>query len=274
MLGGADKIVATSTVVQANPMFVKIYPRIKTISAPFVITDANIEELLKTKPDVVFGGNAMMESLGLPVIELSLRNPEEIKQAVMLVGKVLGPKEEKKAVQFCRYYDSNLKRVTDRTKSLSAAKRMKVYYAGNKGTFTDGKDSITTSWIEMAGGVNVAAEAGVEGLNHEVSMEDLVAWNPDVIIMTDPTVRDKILHSDQWKNLSAVKNNRTYVNPKGVYLWSVRSAEEALQVLWAAKMIQPSLFGDLNMNEEVQKFYETYYNYHLTGDELREIIGG
>jgi iron complex transport system substrate-binding protein len=275
MLGGADKIVATSTVVQVNPMFVKIYPKIKTIAAPFVITDANIEELLKTKPDVVFGGNVKMESLGFPVIQLSLRDPEEIKQAVMLVGQVLGPEEEKRAVQFCRYYDSNMKRVTDGTRSLAAAKRMKVYYAaGNKGTFTDGKGSITTAWIEMAGGVNVAAEAGMEGLSREVSMEDLVAWNPDVIIATDPAMRDKILHSDQWKNISAVKNNRVHLNPKGVYLWSVRSAEEALQVLWAAKVIQPGLFADLDLDEEVRKFYKIYYHYNLTRDELHAIING
>jgi iron complex transport system substrate-binding protein len=274
MLGGVDKIVATSTVVQSNPMFVKIYPKIKNIAAPFVITDANIEELLKTKPDVVFGGNAKMESLGLPVIGLSLRNPAEIEQAVTLVGKVLGPGEEKKALQFCRYYESNMNWVSQRTKSLPPDKRVKVFYAGNKGTYTDGKDSITTSWIEMAGGINVAAAAGIGGLGREVAMEELVTWNPDVIIMSDPALKNKILQDDQWKKLNAVKNNRVYVNPKGVYLWSVRSAEEALQVLWAAKVIQPALFGDLNMNEAISQFYKTYYNYALSQAELEKILAG
>jgi iron complex transport system substrate-binding protein len=274
MLGGVDKIVATSTVVQSNPMFVKIYPKIKNVAAPFVITDANIEELLKTKPDVVFGGNAKMESLGLPVIGLSLRNPAEIERAVMLIGKILGPMEEKKALQFCRYYKSNMNWVSQRTKSLPPDKRVKVFYAGNKGTYTDGKDSITTSWIEMAGGINVAAAAGIGGLGREVSMEELVTWNPDVIIMTDPALKNKILQDYQWKKLNAVKNNRVYVNPKGVYLWSVRSGEEALQVLWAAKVIQPALFGDLNLNEAVHEFYKTYYNYALSQAELEEILAG
>jgi iron complex transport system substrate-binding protein len=274
MLGGAKKIVATSTIVQANPMFVKIYPKIKKVSAPFVITEVNLEELLKTGPEVVFGGNAAMKSLGIPVIEVSLRDPKEIKQAVSLVGKVLGPKEAKNAIEFCSYYDANMKRVTDKTKALPADKRIRVYYnGGKKPTTTDGKNSISTAWIEMAGGVNVAAEAGLDGLGKDVSMEDLLKWNPEVIIVTDSTVKDGMLKNEPWKKISAVKNNRVFVNPKGVYLWSVRSAEEALQVLWAAKIVQPALFADIKMNIEVSNFYKTFYNYDLTKDELKEIRG-
>jgi iron complex transport system substrate-binding protein len=272
MLGSPDKIVATATVVHSNPMFVRIYPKIKAVPAPFVIADANVEELLKTRPEVVFGGNDKLRELGFPVIKVSLKDPDEIKQAVRLVGKVLGTKEEKTAARFCRYYDANMKRVSDRTGAIPVNQRLKVYYAGNKLLTTDGKDSITTSWIEMAGGVNVAARGGVEGVGRPVSPEDIIDWNPDVIVVTEPGARARILKSDQWQRINAVIKNRVYINPKGVYLWSVRSGEEALQTLWVAKVLYPQLFKDLDLILEVKKFYRDFYKYPLSETEARGIL--
>ena len=56
-------------------------------------------------------------------------------------------------------------------------------------------------------------------------------------------------------------------SPGGIYLWPVRSAEEALQILWAAKVIHPELFADLDMVAEVRKFHKKFYKYDLTADE-------
>lgn len=272
MLGSPQKIVATATAVQSNPMFVKIYPQIKGVTAPFVIADANVEQLLATRPEVIFGGGDALRGLGIPVVEVSLRDPEEIKQAVRLVAEVLGPAEQKIAARFCREYDANIKRVTERTKGIPEAKRLKVYYAGNKALTSDGKNSITTSWIEMAGGINVAAEAGLDGVGRMVSLEDVIGWNPDVIIATGAATREEMLRNPQWKRIEAVVKHRVYLNPKGVYLWSVRSAEEALQTLWVAKALYPDLFTDLDLGREVKRFYEVYYKYRLSDLEVGEIL--
>jgi iron complex transport system substrate-binding protein len=272
MLGSPEKIVATATVVHANSMFIKIYPKITEVPAPFVITEVNVEELLKTRPEVVFGGNDKLREWGLPVVEVSLRDPAEIKQAVRLVGKVLGTKEEKTAARFCKYYDENMKRVINQTKAIPPNKRLKVYYAGNKLLTTDGKDSITTSWIEMAGGVNVAAQSGIAGVGRPVSPENIIGWNPDVIVVTGPGARTQILKSEQWRRVNAVMKNRVYINPKGVYLWSVRSGEEALQTLWIGKVLYPQLFKDLDLVWEVKKFYRTFYKYSLSDTEARQIL--
>ncbi len=277
MLGGADKIVATATNVQENELFAKVYPHIKEIPAPFGVMDAgrsevNVETLVATKPDVVFANNDKIRAMGIPTVETSLKNPEEIKQTIMVIGKVLGPEEEKRAIQFCTYYDDNMKKVSERTKTIAANKKVKVYYANNKPTNTDGMNSIANSWIEMAGGINVAGEAGVDGVGKNVSGEDLVRWNPDVIIVSNSSVKNAILQNDQWGNINAVKNKRIYVNPKGVYLWSVRSAEGALQFLWAGKMIQPEWFADLDLKEQVRNFYKMYYFYDINDAEIDKIL--
>lgn len=282
MLGSGDKIVAAVPALKTNTWFAKMFPQIKDVSTPFNTT-VNTEELIASKPDVIFAQTGSVQALdsvkqaGIPIITVNISNPENLKKAIKIIGETLGSTEEEKATEFCNYYDSNIKRITDKTSSLVSDKKVKVFLAGadNSGSLpltTEGKGSIVTSWIEQAGGINVAAEAGVEGLGKKVSIEDLINWNPDIIITTSIDGKNAILKDDQWKNINAVKNNKVFVNPQGVYLWSVRSAEAALQPLWAAKVIHPDMFSDIDMNKEVKDFYSTFYNYSLTDDEINSIL--
>jgi iron complex transport system substrate-binding protein len=278
LLGARKKMVSTSPAIKANPWFVKIYPGVVNLPAAFHNSDVNIEELVKAKPDVVLvlAGIAAQEKLtraGIPLVILERRNHEELKQGITLAGKILGPREERVAADFCAYYDANIRRVTVRTSVIPRLKRLKVYMGGGvDGLSTEGKRSLVTSWIETAGGINVAAESGIDGIGKRVSLEELIQWNPDVIIVSDINAKANILKSGQWKDINAVRHNRVYVNPRGAYLWSVRSAEEALQVLWAAKTLYPDLFADMNMSEEVKKFHKTFYGYDLTDDDAARML--
>ncbi len=186
MIGGADKIVATLPSIKSNPWYIKIYPKIETVSAPFD-KEVNIEELIKSKPDVVVlwsGKEALqekIEQLNIPVVIISYDTPEELKKSVTLMGNLLGEEENKKASEFCSYYDSNIKRITEKTSSISDNDKLKVYYSADSPLSTDGNNSIVTSWIETAGGINTAAQNGVTGMSKTVSIENVVQWNPDVL---------------------------------------------------------------------------------------------
>lgn len=277
MIGGADKIVATLPSIKSNPWYIKIYPKIETVSAPFD-KEVNIEELIKSKPDVVVlwsGKEALqekIEQLNIPVVIISYDTPEELKKSVTLMGNLLGEEENKKASEFCSYYDSNIKRITEKTSSISDNGKLKVYYSADSPLSTDGNNSIVTSWIETAGGINTAAQNGVTGMSKTVSIENVVQWNPDVIIVRDAPNKDAILKDERFKNINAVKNNKVYINPKGVNVWCARSGDNALQVLWAAKTLYPDMFTDIDMSKEVKEFYKIYYNYNVNSEDLDDIM--
>jgi iron complex transport system substrate-binding protein len=272
MVGGADKLVGTASTVQQNEMFVKIYPRITEVDTVFATgKDVNFEELVKLEPDVIIGNLDNAEEYGLVDLNIKNQNPEDIKKEVLLVGELFGEEEYRKAEEFCDYYDGNLNYVTERTKALTDEEKVKVFVAGADILSTEGIGSITSSWIENAGGINVAAEAGVKERG-TMSLEDLITLNPDIIITRDRATSEELLKNEQYKDINAVKAGKIYVNPKGVYLWGVRSAETALQTLWAAKIIHPELFEDLDMNAETKEFYSTFYNYELSETELDEIL--
>lgn len=281
MLGGGDKLVATAQGVQTG-FFPKVYPRIKEIPAAFTGAGPgtlNMETLLQTDPEVLFGTAAndketeILKSANIATVGLKLVTVEDIKNTISMVGEILGPDAAKKAEEFNIYYDGVIKYVKDKT---GTADRPKVFVAGGDGSngtiSTIPAGDINTSYIEAAGGKNVAADTFANG-SPTVNMEQILGWDPDVVIATSKAVYDNIVApGSEWQALRAVKNKSVFLNPKGVYLWSVRSAEGALQPLWLAKTLHPDLFEDLDLKQKVTEFYKNYYYYDLTDSEIEEIL--
>lgn len=277
-LGAESKIVATLPTMKSNPWVKKIAPSIIDLPEPFATEGINVEELVKAKPDVVTlwsGTEAIQKKLdevGIPYVILFYSTNEEFKKGITLMGEVLGEEESKIAGEFVKYYDGNFNKVLSKTEKIAKNERKRVYYVAANPLNTEGKQSIVTSWIDSSGGVNVAAEAGVQNITADVSIEDVIKWDPEVIIIRDFKNKDVILKDDKWKDITAVKNGQVYVNPKGVNVWSARSADGALQPLWAAKIFYPDLFKDVTIENEVKNFYKTYYKYEVNDTELKDIL--
>ena len=277
-LGAESKIVATLPSVKSNPWVKKIAPSVSNLPEPFAAEGINVEELIEAKPDVVtlWSGTEdiqkKLDEVGIPYVILFYSTNDEFKKGITLMGEILGEEESKIAEEFVKYYDGNFNKVLSKTEKIDKKERKRVYYVAANPLNTEGKQSIVTSWIESSGGVNVAAEADVQNITADVSIEDVIKWNPEVIIIRDFKNKDVILKDDKWKDITAVKNGQVYVNPKGVNVWSARSADGALQPLWAAKTFYPDLFKDVNIENEVKNFYKTYYKYEINDEELKDIL--
>jgi iron complex transport system substrate-binding protein len=282
MLGGADKLVATTVQAQRQPWLRKLYPRIDQVPAAFnAAGDLNVETLLGARPDVIlmaYDGalprwSAAVEAYHVPIVLMPNTSLEGLKTTARITGTVLGPREAEVAEDYIRYFDANIRRVRHETERLSAGQRPKVLHTSSAGILTaDGLDTVIDDWIRLAGGRNAA---DVTGNGRPVTLEQVAAWDPDVIIVgTAPNQlsRKAILEDPRWREIKAVKNGNVLVNPSGAYLWDRHSAEAALQVLWAAKMIHPELFSDLDIKRETINFYAKYFHHALTDDEYSSIV--
>jgi iron complex transport system substrate-binding protein len=282
MLGGADKIVATTAQAQNQPWFRRLYPGIKQVPAAFnAAGEVNMETLIGVRPDVIlvaYDGTqpswiGAVSAYHIPIVMLPNRSLAELKTTVRMTGEVLGESGSRVAEEYLRYFDDNIRRVTSVTNKLKDLERPKVLHTASAGVLTvDGRQSVIDDWITIAGGINAA---DVVGLGRPVTMEQVAAWNPDVIIVgTAPNQqsRQSILDDPRWRQIKAVKDGRVFVNPSGVYLWDRHSAEAALQVLWAAKTLHPAEFADLDVGMETRNFYEKYFHYALSDDELNSIL--
>ena len=282
MLGGADKLVATTNQARDQPWLRRLYPRIEQVPAAFnAAGEVNIETLVGVHPDVIlmaYGGTLprwmdAVESYHIPVVMLPNESLEGLKTTVRMTGTVLGERESRVAAEYIRYFDENIQKVTQITSKLAQSERPKVLHTATPGILTiDGRRSVIDDWINVAGGVNAA---DVVGVGRPVTMEQVVVWNPDVIIVgTAPNQQNRqaILDDPRWRQIKAVRDGRVFANPSGAYLWDRHSAEAALQVLWAAKLLHPARFTDLDVNSETKRFYARFFHHMLTDAELASIM--
>lgn len=287
MLGAGDKVVGTITTPEGLPWLYKVNPVLSKAEKVFTAEDdVNLEELIKEKPDVVFvegegKDNKLRSSIigaKIPVVQVSFSNFEDMKKSIKLTGSVLGSEGEKKAEEFTDYFDSKYKIVTTETSKLKDSEKPKVLHITSmEPLIVDGKDTIMDEWIKTAGGTNAA---DVKGGNQKVSPEQVLSWNPDVIIIgkvhsngfATPITAENFMKDSKWQQLNAVKNKKVYDNPMGAFLWDRFGPEEVLQIQWAAKTLHPDKFKDLNISDEVKSFYKTFLNYNLTDDDVDKIL--
>lgn len=277
-LGGRDSLAALTPEVAHNPWLQRIVPGVSRLPTPFTRpAGANLEALLATHPDLValwLGSDALRDSLhasGITVMTLGYTQATQMEQAVRLLGRALGkPARAERLIEVSR---RNRKRVTQGLAGLPESARPRVYYASIAPLRTEGKDSLIDEWIRVAGGINVAARAGLRG-DVTVQIEDLLRWNPQIIVTLDAEQARAIRADPRWRGIAAVRSGRVRVSPRGINAWSTRAAEAALQPLWAAQQFHPERFRTLDLGAETLAFYREFYGYALSHDELARVLAG
>ena len=280
MLGCADKIVATTDLIKNNKWFAHVYPRISSIPNGVNGKDLQVEELIKLSPDVVIAADKKnkeeLTKNGFTVLYPSFTNHADMKKSVSIMAEVIGGEAPKIAQKFNEYFDGNLKKALSKTDKIAASDRPKVLHiADGKNLFkVDGTNTIIDEWIRVAGGKNAVQKAGNM---LEINAEEIPNMNPDVIIIgraRAPEILKKIYENPIYADTNAVKNKRVYVNPTGVFSWDRYGAEGALQILWAAKILHPEIFKDIDIAAETKKFYKEFLHYELSDDEVNYILNG
>ncbi len=283
MLGAGDKLVATTAQASLQPWLRRLYPRIEQVPAAFdAAGDVNLETLIGTRPDVVLmaydGATpprwlADVDAYHVPVVLMPNTSLEALKTTARMTGEVLGGSEARTAGEFVRYLDHNIQRVLAVTARLAPAERPKVLHSATAGVLAvDGRGTLIDDWIRIAGGRNAAE---VSGNARPVTLEQVAAWNPDVIIVgTAPNRqnREAILDDPRWRAVKAVREGRVYANPSGAYLWDRHSVEAALQVLWAAKLLHPAQFAEIDVRAETRDFYRRFFHRDLDEAELDSLL--
>jgi iron complex transport system substrate-binding protein len=213
------------------------------------------------------------DTYGIPVFMMPNTSLTDLRTTARLTGEVLGPRESARAAEWIRYFDDNIRRVTAVTATIPRSERPRVLHTATGTILTiDGVKTVIDDWINVAGGINAA---DVVSNARPITMEQVAAWNPDVIIVgTAPNEANRraILSDPRWRQIKAVRTGKVFVNPTGVYLWDRHSAEAALQVLWAAKTLHPDRFKDLDIRKETKAFYGRFFNHTLTDAEYETIV--
>lgn len=282
MLGNESKII--SGAAKLPPLMSKIFPKIRTNNNKSGSLGSSVETLIASNTQVVFGPVGMMfdentkkqlQAANIAVVKIEkFATPDEIKQSLLLIANIFGDESVKRAKEFNAYFDENIKFVRDKTRKISRKKRVLVlnFNSGNLSTIS--ANDIGAHYIEIAGGLNVSSQLFKDDfkISKTLNEEQVLIFDPEIIITNSRESLKQISKNVSFKNLKAIKERQIFVVPSGVYLWSVRSAEGALQPLWLAKVLYPELFADLNLEQKTREFYKQFYHYDLSDEELKEIL--
>jgi iron complex transport system substrate-binding protein len=281
MLGEGEKIKAVSRGLKRDVVLNMINSKLQDALMPKSGGPVNIEELVKAECDVVFvdkqftySGNEVeqLKNFNIPFLAVDFNSIEEEKNAVKMIADVLG--KEEIALKYNEYYDSCVNRILEKTKNIPVEERVRVYHSVNEASRTDAKGTLPAEWFEIAGVFNVSVNEDLKVLEDKyfANMEQILMWNPDVILVNEDGVDKYIIENEKWRNINAVKNDRVYKMPNGISRWGhPTSLETPLAILWTAKTLYPELFEDIDLYKETKYFYKEFFKFELD-DELTERI--
>ncbi|WP_313181285.1 ABC transporter substrate-binding protein [Lacrimispora sp.] len=246
-------------------------PQIK--GAPLFEANKEIamETVLATKPDVCFTMTKetaeLLEKNGISAVYLAWSEIDDVKKAVSLMGEVLNKQET--ADDYIKYFDEKLARAQELTKDITDKKT--VLY-GSVTTLTQ-PHKIAEWWIAQAGGISVTDDGRKED-TLTYTLEDLLKWNPQVMILTAKSQIAEIEADSRFANITAVKDNALYVTPTVAHVWGNRTVEQPLTIFWAMNKLYPEIMSRDELSKEIKYFYSHFFLYEMSDAQVSEIIDG
>jgi iron complex transport system substrate-binding protein len=292
-LGSAEKLVGIHPVSMAaakNGILGKIYPEILTANTDWMQGDAlNIEELIKLQPDVVFysgGATAEAEALrdaGIPGIGVHATKwqfdcIETFDRWVNLLDQVFPGEDRVAGVN--EYAQRTLDEIQGRVADIPDDERVRAMFLfqyDDTVMITSGKNFFGQYWIDCAGGINVAEELSEVGSNATINMEQVYAWNPDVIYITNftPTqpadLYNNAIRGDDWSGVAAAQNKKVYKMPLGAYRSYTPGVDTPMTLLFMAKSLYPEIFADIDLTEEVKNYYSDFFGITLSDEDVQSM---
>lgn len=224
--------------------------------------------------------DALSESLGIPVVAVDneLNNSAE---AFRFMGELLGVEDHaEELAQYAEQVFTDINALSD----IPEEKKVSVY-------FGNGEDSLETAprgsqhaqILDVINAVNVADLELGDGSRVQISAEQLLAWDPDVIVVNGEPKADKsgssaaedILSNPDYASLKAVQDQKVYGTPNAPFSWVDRPAgpNRLIGMRWFSALIYPE-YIKCDINEEIHKFFDLFYHVDLSDEQLQNVLKG
>ena len=223
--------------------------------------------------------DALAEQLGVPVVMVS-SDLLDAPAVYRFMGELFGVEEQAEAL--AAYAEETFNAIS--SLDIPHEEKVRIYY-GN------GEDSLETApagsshgqLIDLVNAVNVADLELGDGSRVQISAEQLLAWDPDVIIvngepkadMTGSAAAEAILADPLFATLKAVQNGAVYGTPNAPFSWVDRppGPNRIVGMRWLSGLIYPE-YLDYDVDEAVREFFQLFYHVELTDEQLTQLYNG
>jgi len=245
--------------------------------------ELNLEELLAVDPQVVIDVgepkstiaedlDALQEQTGLPFVHITAYT-DSMGDAYRMLGELLNMKAEAEVLaSYCDEVYANTVAIMDTVGENGKVNLL--YCLGDNGLNVIAKGSYHAEVIDLlANNLAVVDEPSSKGTGNEVDMEQILLWNPDVIIFAPESIYDTVGTDKTWQDVTAIANGDYYEVPFGPYNWMgfPPSVQRYLGMMWMAQLLYPEV-AQYDLYSEVARYYELFYHCDLTEAQYNVLV--
>ena len=242
--------------------------------------ELNLETLLESgaqvvidvgeaKGSIVEDLDALQEQTTIPFVHISA-TLATMDETYTMLGDLLGMPDEAKALaDYCRStYDRAL------TIADSVEKANLLYITGDAGLNVIAQGAYHAEVIDLlSNNLAVVDDPSSKGTGNEVDMEQILNWNPDVILFAPDSIYDTVAEDAAWQGVTAIQNGAYYEVPMGPYNWMgfPPSVQRLLGMLWMAKVLYPAA-ADFDLYTEAAQDFKLFYHCDLTREQYDALV--
>lgn len=242
----------------------------------------NMEVLLSLDPELIVVWDLpvfrkrmseTLDLLGKPVLFLPLSDTTKLPENYRKLGEAMGM--QKRANLLAKYAEEKLLEMEKLAEKIPLSKRKRLYYAqGTAGIETECSDSFHAEVMTLASAYNVhqCKQQTVMG-KQTLSMEDVMIYNPEAIMVFNKPFYDSIYTDERWKGIDAVNNKQVYFMPNQPFSWFDRppSLMRLLGMQWLANKLYPDEYP-IDIEAEVKRFFELFFNRTLSNEAIKQML--
>ena len=242
--------------------------------------ELNLETLLSSEAQVVIDVgqpkgdaagdlDALQAQTGLPFIHITA-DTATAGEAYRTLGELLGMEAEAEAL--AEYYEGVYQTAVDLSERVE--KTRLLYVTGSTGQNVIAKDAYHAEIIDLLSDNQAVVDSpSSKGTGNEVSMEQILLWDPDVILFSSESCFDTVADDPAWQEVTAIRNGTYYEVPFSVYNWMgfPPSVQRCPGMLWMGKLLYPEA-AEYDLYESVAEYYELFYHSELPEDLYSELV--
>lgn len=266
-LGLEDNLVGIEAKAENRPIYKLAAPQLLDLPNVGTAKEFNLEGCIDLEPDLVILPKKLtdqaetLSDLGITVIVVNPENEQLLKEAVEIIATATGT--TKRGNELLSYYENKYADLEGITKESD--KNPRVYIAGTSDILTAASKAMyQNSVIEKAGGINVVSDIEEQNWS-KISYEQLLAYNPDVIVIIPEAqfAKEDVLNDPELAELKAVTEGAVYEMPKAFEAWDSPVPSGVLGAMWLCSVINEDKYSLDDFKKEAAEFYKDFYDVEI-----------
>lgn len=278
-----EKLVALSTVwTPEASAYVGAYADLPVLGQLYGSRDLNLESLAALAPEVIIDvGEAkgsiaqdmddLQEQLGIPVVHIDAYMAS-MGDTYRRLGELLNTEEQAEAM--ATYCEETYARAEEMMNQMGEDRATVLYVLGADGLNVIAKGSFHGEIIDLlADNVAVLEAPSSKGTGDPVDMEQMLLWDPDVILFGPDSIYETAGDDALWTMMRAIETGQYAQTPLGPYNWMgfPPSAQRTLGILWLGSLLYPAQCG-YDLYEEVATYFSLFYHHTLSEDAFAALM--